>query len=109
MSCSVRTGSSSVLISAIGSLPAMRGTIEPMTGVVRHFSIVSRPVGAQVIHPALHVECGLYAGQGEPQLDERDGYSRLHANHDGSRIENARHARDVGDHASDERIDHFQG
>src|SRR5690349_17354559 len=95
MSCSVLRGSTSVFV---------------IDGIVVSLLLVAGGHGGtQDAHAPLDVEGGLDAGQREAQLDERDRDGRLHADQDGGRVEDAGHARDVGDHAADERVDHLQG
>jgi hypothetical protein len=63
---------------------------------------------AQQRHAAIHVECGLHARQRQPELHQRDGDGRLHADDDGAGAEDPRHARDVRDHAADEAVDDLE-
>ena len=63
---------------------------------------------SQQLHAALDVQRGCDARQRQAQFHQRDRHGRLHADQHGSRIENARHAGNVGDHAADEGVDHFQ-
>src|SRR5918911_1905485 len=65
-------------------------------------------LAAQHSYALVHVEDRVDALQLKPQLDERDGDRRLHADHDGARVHDTRHRRDVREHATDERIDHLQ-
>src|SRR5690606_24688276 len=62
----------------------------------------------QQLHALLDVERSADALQRQPQLDQRDGDGRLHADDDGLGIHDARKAGNRTDHPSDERIDHIQ-
>src|SRR5688572_20721987 len=59
-------------------------------------------------HAHVDVQRRANAGKRQSELDERDRHGRAHADDDGVRIENARHRRDVGEHAADERVDHLE-
>src|SRR5262245_8494694 len=59
-------------------------------------------------HSSLHVESRVDALEAQAELDERDGHGRLHPHDHGARVEDARHPRNVGDHAYDEGIDHLE-
>src|SRR5689334_21029327 len=70
-----------------------------------------RPVdrSADELHALLHVQRGAHSGKRETQLDERDRDRRPHADHDGPRVEDARHRSDVPEHPADERVDDLEG
>src|SRR5205823_589524 len=59
-------------------------------------------------HPLLDIQRRANTGQRESQFHQRDGDRRPHADDDGLRVEDARHARDVADHPPDERVDHVE-
>src|ERR1700694_126686 len=63
-----------------------------------------RQRGAKQLHALVNVEARAHPGQRQPQLDQRDGHGRPHADHDGLGIEDARHRGDVADHAADEGV-----
>ena len=58
--------------------------------------------------PALDVERGAHARQRQPELDQRDGDRRPHADDHGLGVEHPRHGRDVAEHAADERVDDLE-
>src|SRR5690242_14832021 len=64
--------------------------------------------GFEELHAAFDVEGGPHTGEGEAQLDQGDGDRRLHSHHHRLRVEDAAHARDVGEHAADERVHNVQ-
>src|SRR5579871_999733 len=59
-------------------------------------------------HAAFDVQRRLDARQREPELDQRDGDRRTHPDYDRVGVENARHRRDVVQHAADEAVDDLQ-
>src|SRR5580704_12251049 len=83
ISCSVRIGSVSLLMTATVCLLA-----------VTRF--------AQVFHAAIDIQRRLYTLQRQTQLDERNRNRRLHANNDCFGVEDTRHAGNIGDHAPHE-------
>src|SRR5207253_7264258 len=63
---------------------------------------------AQELEPLVNVQHCLDAFQFKPKLYERDGDRRLHSYYDGSSVHDARHRRNVREHAANERVNHFQ-
>src|SRR5438552_3006130 len=59
---------------------------------------------AQQLHALLDVQRRAHTRERQPQLDECDRDRGLHANHHGGGVEDPRHARDVAQHAADERV-----
>src|SRR3954469_970190 len=63
---------------------------------------------AQQLEARVDVQRRANAGQLQPELHQRDGDGRAHADDDRLRIEDARHRGDVAEHPAHERVDHFQ-
>src|SRR5258705_6339887 len=81
-------------------------------------SVCSRTVGIQPparaepaadqSHALLRVQRGANSVQVYPELDQGDGDRGPHAHHHGLRVQDARHAGDVGERAADEGVDDLQ-
>src|SRR5262249_14352540 len=71
------------------------------------FALAERAAGG--LHALLDVECGAHAGEGQAELDQRDGDRRSHAHHHRLRVKHPSDRRDGPEHAPDERIDHVEG
>src|SRR5437764_8462860 len=65
-------------------------------------------LAAQELDAFVHVQDSVHAAKLKAQLDERDGDRRLHADDDRSRVHDARHRRDVREHAPDEGVNHLK-
>jgi hypothetical protein len=60
------------------------------------------------LHAALDIERGAHPRERQPELHERDGDRRPHADDHRFGIEHARHRGNVAQHPADERIDHLE-
>src|SRR5215216_6790978 len=72
------------------------------------FVLVDGELAPQQTDALVHVEHRVHAAQLKPQFDQRDGDGRLHPDDDGARVHDARHRRDVREHAPDEGVHHLQ-
>src|ERR1700749_287041 len=77
--------------------------IERLRGVVVH-----RELAPQKPDALVHVQHRVNAAQFESEFDERDGDGGLHPDDDRSRVHDARHRRDVREHATDEGVNHLK-
>src|SRR5436190_21299535 len=89
MSCSERTGTTSLLVMVIDPVCAP----EP---------------GAKPLHPPLNRQRGVDTREAQAELDQRNGDRRAHAHDDSLGVEYARHRGDVRDHPPDVGIDELE-